>query len=243
MAKKGGDILDCYGKRHGMLASCNRCEYAESCRWAAANPEPYDGHGRSRRGHFVSYEQYAFAREVAAEPDRPHCDEEARELAEAERLEYDTPIYSNEDLEAILRFLLREVDDYSLAVAMCVLREGHTMASETARAFGVSREAMHRKIVDSCRKFPVLAALLKGALYRCKKLSDIHERHNIAGRRNAGKAGQAKKQMELNFGNGGHEPVHHGGQPDGRPEDEGAPERDAAGGVYPGRKKAVEKRR
>lgn len=139
----------------------------------------------------MSFEQYQYAREIASE-EEPVFDEPEPEG------DYNKPIYSNADMQHLLEFMLRGVDDYSLAIVECVLREEHTTASQVARAFDVSREAMHRKLIDSCKRYPCLAVMLRFTLYRCKMLADPARRGSIAGRgkREVDAAGQ---QMEFLF--------------------------------------------
>ena len=197
MASSSNDCPQCFGiaSSCGQLPACTSCQYQESCRYCADNPAP-SGHGRDKRGHHVSFEQYQYAREIASE-EEPIFDEPEPED------NYNKPIYSNADMQHLLEFMLRGVDDYSLAIVECVLREEHTTASQVAKAFDVSREAMHRKLIDSCKQYPYLAEMLRGTLYRCKMLADPARRGSIAGRRKrevdaAGKDGD-KQQMEFLF--------------------------------------------
>lgn len=199
MASSSNDCPQCFGiaSSCGQLPACTTCQYQESCRYCADNPAP--GHSRrDTRGHHVSFEHYQYASEIAAE-DKPPFDEPEQQA----KAEYDRPIYSNADLQHLLEFMLRGVDDYSLAIVECVLREEHTTASQVAKAFGVSREAMHRKLIDSCKQYPYLRDTLRCALYRCNLLANPENRSGIAGRRkrevDAGGKGETKEQMEFLF--------------------------------------------
>lgn len=198
----------CYGQpeKCGCLPECATCQYAESCRWYIDNPAPFDKHGKSTRGHWVSYERYSYSAETAKDCDPPD-DSEVEAVPQSEQMvpndddDYNKPVYSQADLHALLVFLLREVDDYTLAIVECVLREDHTMASTVAKAFGVSREAMHRKLMDSCRRYPELAAMLKSVMYRCKSLACVDRRGSIIGRKNV-KRPDNGRQMEFSFTDG-----------------------------------------
>lgn len=189
------DYPICFGKpaKCRKTPQCAECVYVASCAWYCDNPPP-KRFARSSTGHHVSMERYQYAEEVAAVPD------DAASVYDADTADdYNTrPIYTNADMQYMLEFLLREVDDYTLAVVECVLREGHTTASQVAKAFGVSREAMHRKLVDSCQQYPALREVLRGALYRCKALADADNRSNITGRR-ARPAKPKNSQMEFTF--------------------------------------------
>lgn len=192
----GADCPSCFGdpEKCGAVSACLECEYVESCRYYCENPAP-PRYGRDSKGHHVSMEAYGYAEEVAALPDAaavPGQDEE----------EYNAPIYSNADMQRLLEFFLRGVDDYSLAIVECVLRENCASAAQVAKAFGVSREAIHRKIIDSCRQYPYLRDTLRCALYRCKMLADPENRAAIAGRRLrkvSAPGSNDKEQMEFSF--------------------------------------------
>lgn len=191
------DCPQCFGNASSFakLPACKTCQYRDACQYCAVNPIP-DGSQRDTRGHHVSFEQYQHAEEIACE-EKPYYDEPA-----PVENSYDKPLYSNADMQHMLEFMLRGVDDYSLAIVECVLREEHTTASQVAKAFGVSREAMHRKLIDSCRQYPYLAEMLRSTLYRCKMLADPARRGSIAGRRKRDVdqgQGEKKEQMEFVF--------------------------------------------
>ncbi len=201
-----GDCPSCFANAQssGTLPACKTCQYIESCRYCADNPAP-GRFARDSKGHHVSLEAYAFAEEIAATDDVLTA---AEEVQQPEAYDYDQPIYTNADMQHMLEFMLRGVDDYTLAIVECVLREKHTTASQVARAFDVSREAIHRKLVDSCKQYPVLSEVLRCALHRCKMLADPAKRGSITGRRaradksgthNHKKTQEHKQQMEFTF--------------------------------------------
>ena len=186
------DCPTCFGKAKscGLLPACLNCVYNESCQYVVAHPVA-SGSKRDKRGHHVSVEQYQYAAEIAAE-ESPFFDDPDPD-------DYEKPIYSNADMQHMLEFFLRGVDDYSLAIIECILREKHFMASQVAKAFGVSREAMHRKLIDSCKKYPILSEMLRTTLYRCKRLSDPANRASIAGRRKKGVDTKSKVEKQKEF--------------------------------------------
>lgn len=186
------DCPSCYGdaKAQGNRPECPSCEYAESCRWYIDNPDPSPGWERSSTEHFTSFEAIQFSEEVADIPAHEQDDEPADD-------ENDKPVFSSNDMRYMLEFLLRDVDDYSLAIVECALRSDCTSAADLARAFSVSREAMHRKLIDTCRAYPPLATVLRCVLHRCARLANPETRETIAGRRV--RQTDDETQMEFDF--------------------------------------------
>lgn len=192
------DCPTCYGVSAscGKLADCSFCEFADSCRWYIDNPDPEPNGERSSRGHHVSFEAVQFSEEVAEIPDKSP---EAPEELEQAKDEGDKPKYSENDFKHLLEFFLVGVDDYSLAIVLCAMREDNHSAADLARAFDVSREAMHRKLLDTCKKHPEIGFMLRGVLQRCVCLSKPELRHAIAGRRTDQATELNQNQMEFDF--------------------------------------------
>jgi hypothetical protein len=92
-------------------------------------------------------------------------------------------MFTYRDIVNLLEYLFRGVDDYSLAIVLCALREDCHSTTDLARAFSVSREAIHRKLLDCCALHPELGYLLRSVLYRCSTLSNPAVRPTISGRR------------------------------------------------------------
>ncbi len=178
-ADTDNDCPSCYGQKasFGNLPACSCCEYSESCKWYIDNPDPSPGWERMSTEHFTSFEAIQYSEEVAEIP----APEENADQPEDDGS--DTPCFSPNDLRFLLEFLLRDVDDYSLAIVECALRSDCNSAADLARAFKVSREAMHRKLIDTCRAYPPLATVLRCVLHRCARLSNPDTREFIAGRR------------------------------------------------------------
>lgn len=188
------DCPTCYGKASscGKLPACEDCVYLDSCCWYVANPDPEPHGERSSKGHHVSFEAVQFSEEVANIPDK-----ETREPASDPEI-----TFTYREIVNLLEFLFRGVDDYSLSIVLCAMREDCHSAAEIARAFNVSREAIHRKLLDCCAAHPELGFLLRSVLYRCANLSNPDLRHTIAGRRTQQKQTSEKQpqsQMEFKF--------------------------------------------
>lgn len=100
----------------------------------------------------MSYERYSYSRDVAAAP-------EVQEVSESK----------DDDVRMVMEFLL-DIDNYSAELLSAVLHGDCTTTSDLARKFGVSRQAIHRKIVDCCTEHPELRRLFITRLYRCRRL-------------------------------------------------------------------------
>lgn len=158
--------------KFGKEPNCLTCEFAESCKlYSKTQPK------MERRSGHVSYEALSFSKQVAEIP----IEAETIELIEpvaAPQHEIDEKElkYSDDDFLKLMMFMLR-IDDYSLGVVESVINGNLLTASDAAKAFNVSRQAMHRKIVDSVRKHGELRAIFKINLSRCKKLRDENLNH------------------------------------------------------------------
>ena len=186
------DNPKCFGDKAkaGRLAECKACRFADGCRWYSDNPPPKHAYGRDSRSHLATLDIYE-GEEAAVSPVFGEGDEAD---------DYGAPYFSRADLESLLHFLLYEVDAYSLSAALVMLRGGHAgNVSSVARVFGVGREAMRRKLEDTCRKYPALAKMLEGAMARCARLSDVDNLGIVEGRRGAKARRKNKGQMEIEF--------------------------------------------
>ena len=157
------DCPECFGKRSdcGNLPQCDTCEYIDSCRYCAKDSPRNHGYGHT------SYERYSYSREVAAQP----------------QPQPEAPV-SDSETRTIMEYLL-DIDNYTAELLSEVLHGDCNTASDLARKFGVSRQAIHRKIVDCCTANPDLRKLFISRLYRCrrimrdsKRLSEQAERKN-----------------------------------------------------------------
>lgn len=156
----------CFGVEQKIVKPvCISCEFREACKVCRDMPDKKI----NRLLGFVSYDRFSYSREVADETGKPGDVHEEGELLKQQRY------YTQEDLMYILSFLLK-VDDYSLQILSEIVVKGRTLASDVARDFGVSRQAIHRKIRDSCIKYPELREMFKAYLYRCKSI--INKRAN-----------------------------------------------------------------
>ena len=159
----------CFGKGAASSGnSCDSCEFQESCEVCRNMPDSKI----NRPLGFVSYDKYDYSREVADEQVDDRQDDDASD-----------PGYSLHDMKQVLGFLLR-IDDYSLALLSEIITKNKSTASSVAKDLAVSRQAIHRKIRDSCLKFPELREVFKLYLYRCKSIirrkngRDLKNKHN-----------------------------------------------------------------
>ena len=192
------DCPTCYGdsEKHGQIDACSSCEYFDSCRWYIDNPDPCADGKRFSRGHDVSFEAVQFSEQVANIP-APDSDDDSES-----RQTNGKTVFTLDELRRLLEFMLRDIDDYSLAIVECALRTDCTSAADLARAFDVSREAIHRKLIDCCAKNPQIGYLLRAVLYKCAILGDPEIRSRISGRRTKPDQIQNnndQNQMEFNF--------------------------------------------
>lgn len=143
---------DCFRK----LPDCERCEFLESCGlYVRTEPD------MEKRIGGVSYERYAYSEDIA---DKPGDDE--NEAGERK---------SDSDVLRIMEFLL-DVDNYSAELASEVLHGNCNSSSDLARRFGVSRQAIHRKLIDCCTEHPELRKLFITRLTRCRRILTDSER-------------------------------------------------------------------
>jgi len=168
------DCPECFGKRSqcDKTSRCNSCEFLASCRYCSEN----DSESCNRSLGHVCYEKYSYSEEIAsparqAEPE-PEIDDPARKIME---------------------FLL-DIDNYTAELLSEVLHGNCNTTSDLAKRFGVSRQAIHRKIVDACTTYPNLRTLFITRLYRCRRL--MRDSKRLTEQNNAKKN---PDQMEFNF--------------------------------------------
>lgn len=154
---------DCYGKKEfsNKTEKCPSCEFLKSCIFFCKEDDKKINRGS---GH-VSLERYSYSTEVADHPDdsnEPLDDTESHQV---------TGKYTEEDMIRLMEFMLR-IDDYSLSLIENVINRNIITASDVARVYKVSRQAIHRKLIDSCRKNPELRTMFRASLYRCKRLRE-----------------------------------------------------------------------
>ncbi len=171
----------CYGKPKED-ATCQGCEWLASCRVYASLP-PADPKPLSRH---VSYEAMAGADGMAAGDGRKGgiCDgDDGRK------------VFSVDDL-AVLVNLLLSLDDYELEILMRVVHGRYASLSELARVFGISKQAMHRKLADACYRHPELASMLGVHLRRCRRILECRKARPSQRRTN-----KDKRQLTFGFDN------------------------------------------
>lgn len=150
------DCPSCFGKKssNGKTANCAACQFFESCAYCSDN----DGRECDKRSGHVSYEKYSFSRETASKP----VESDADNAATSEE---------NQDgsVRQIMEFLL-DIDNYTAELLHEVLHGDCDTTSKIAKKFGISRQAVHRKIVDCCTLYPELRKLFITRLYRCRRI-------------------------------------------------------------------------
>ena len=155
MSLSSNDCPECFGKKesHGKTANCATCLFFESCQYCSI----YDGSECDKRSGHVSYERYSFSKETASKPD-DNTDNE----------DYSTNDNSG-SIRQVMEFLL-DIDNYTAELLHEVLHGDCDTTSKIARKFGISRQAVHRKIVDTCTLYPQLRSLFITRLYRCRRI-------------------------------------------------------------------------
>ncbi len=152
------DAPECWGK-FAEGADCPDCLYAAACRLftetepamnAAVGGQDYD-----------SVEDWA--EDLADHSHTPGM--------EPEHAEDDAPAGSL-DLAGFLMFLLR-LDDYTLGILAEIIAPSQTgrrcSVADLARIHGISRQGMHRKVLDVARKSPELCSLLRMTVKKIQK--------------------------------------------------------------------------
>jgi len=98
------------------------------------------------------------------------------------------------DLAGFLMFLLR-LDDYTLGIIAEIIAPSRTgrrcSVADLARIHGISRQGMHRKVLDVARKSPELCSLLRMTVKKIQK-----SRREFSGHR---EPRRSSPQMEFHF--------------------------------------------
>lgn len=169
MSYKIADCPECFGKKsaNGKLAGCATCQYFESCQYCSE----HDSNDCDKRSGHVSYDRYSFSKETADKP------------AESDDIE-DLSASSNDNyaLRQVMEFLL-DIDNYTAELLHEVLHGDCNTTSALAKKFGISRQAVHRKIVDTCTIYPQLRSLFITRLYRCRRI--MHNSARLEKQKNA----------------------------------------------------------
>ena len=162
----------CFGSasEYGSMR-CSSCEFRESCKYCIDD----DGSGCDRRLGHVSYERYSYSERVASSP--------------PEASEKDIDDGDDDDARRIMEFLL-DLDNYTAELLSEIMHGDVSSASDLARKMGVSRQAVHRKIVDCCTLHPELRRLFITRLYRCRRL--LTDSKRLSKKKN-------QNQMEFDF--------------------------------------------
>lgn len=169
--------MKCYGHYGDNKSDCGTCEFLQSCQLYTATE------GRMEQiSYHQSYEEIEkFALDIADTSNIPGNDDE----------DFETENYlDNSQLEThkieelitkkfaeFLTFLLN-LNDYDLGIIREIIAPstGHKLnVAEIARIRNVSRQAMHRKIIDMAKAQPELRELLKCVLMKLRKNKEFFE--------------------------------------------------------------------
>ena len=171
------DCPKCFGRPRDD-AECSRCQWHGSCVVFSTLPSPEP---RRLSGH-VSYE--ALTRGEGLEAVDSGISDDGEDGGR--------PVFSVDDMAVMVRLLL-SLDDYELQIMENVVHGRFCSLSELSRVFGVSKQAMHRKLSDSCFRHPQLASLLGVHLRRCRRV--LQCRKARPNQRNV----RDERQMEFDF--------------------------------------------
>lgn len=144
---------ECYGQpdKGGKMQECGSCEYNESCLYfiETIGCDKVSGH--------VSFDRVCYSKNIASKQDV---------IAD------DIICASGSDSGQVLQILefLLDVDNYTAELVSEVLHGNCNTTSALGRKFGVSRQAIHRKLQDCCTEHPQLRKLFLTRLYNCRRL-------------------------------------------------------------------------
>ena len=168
--------MKCYWHYGDNKSDCQTCEFMQSCQLYTVTE------GRMEQvSYHQSYEEIEkFALDIADTSNIPGDNEE---LETESYLNYSN-IEANKIEELIakkfadfLTFLLN-LNDYDLGIIREIIAPstGHKLnVAEIARIRNVSRQAMHRKIIDMAKAQPELRELLKCVLMKLRKNKEFFE--------------------------------------------------------------------
>lgn len=173
---------ECWGK----FDQCGRlCEFAAACRLCTET--------ESRMNRPLGGQNFDSVAEWA--PDLADYDHTPGEETE-EELETPPEAHNAADFAGFLNFLLH-LDDYTLGILAEIIapsREGKRYSvAELVRIHGISRQGMHRKLLDTARKSPELAGLLAMTVRKIRRARQEFTTPCIR------KAARESGQLELRF--------------------------------------------
>jgi hypothetical protein len=171
------DCPECYGKPEygGKLPGCAKCEYNESCLYfiSTAGCDKTSGH--------VSFEAVSYSKKVAQQSDAGAIFSAVESSGDGQVLQ-------------ILEFLL-DVDNYTAELISAVLHNDCRTTADLGKKFGVSRQAIHRKLQDCCTEHPQLRKLFYTRLYNCRRILTDSDR--LTRQRERKQQKKDENQMEL----------------------------------------------
>ena len=155
--------MNCYG-HYKSCETCRQCEYCQSCQMYTATEDRMEV-----RFHHQCYEDIAHFALDAADYSSIPGNEEDEDVSFGNLEELN--IILTRKMSEFLVFLV-SLDDYDLGIIREIISPtiGHTPnVAELARIRHISRQAMHRKIIDLAKARPELRDLLKCVLLKLRK--------------------------------------------------------------------------
>ena len=178
------DCPDCYGSASsGKTERCQTCEYKDSCEYFANSQASVS----DRTSGQVCFENISYSAKVAQPAQQSDI------CSELSASDSDTG-----SVLKIMEFLL-DVDNYTAELISAVLHGNCNTTADLGAKFGVSRQAIHRKIVDCCTEHPELRKLFYTRLYNCRRLLTDSTRLQRQKEKAAQRAMKNKNQMEFEF--------------------------------------------
>ena len=140
----------CYGNYKGG-SDCHDCVYSESCQWYSLNPDTT----QSRRGGTCSLEASKTAGDCSATA-----------FADAQQQGLPPVKLTLRDLATFARYLLL-LDDLTLGILQDIFA-GKITVAEVAEDAGLSRQAVHRKMISDIARRPEISILYMALMPKLK---------------------------------------------------------------------------
>lgn len=171
---------ECYGSHEkcGKMPKCGDCEFQESCRYFIATI------GCDKTSGHVSFEKISYSEKVSTSTAGKPGADDIITVSEAD----------NGQVLQILEFLL-DVDNYTAELVSEVLHGNCNTTTALGEKFGVSRQAIHRKLQDCCTEHPQLRKLFYTRLYNCRRILTDSDRLTKQRQKYASK--RDENQLEL----------------------------------------------
>lgn len=149
-----GDAAKC-----GRVSQCKRCVYRKSCDYCATE-------SKFKIGGNAVYDDCR-GRDSISEDEVAFSDDHSEPRS-----------YSSEEMQDMIRYLLM-LDDSLLAILLDIFSHPDIKTTAAlARLYGISRQAMHKKVFALAMKYPELSYLLMSKLHRVKVMRKAKAKFN-----------------------------------------------------------------